>query len=434
MSDNMSLFLKSLKQPANKPLDYFLSYVKVESQSDETSGTWPSSQGQLNLAGRLVDDLAELGLDAELDENGYVMAKLAANCEQPAGSVKLGLLAHIDTSPDLSGENVLPRIVHYEGGPIPLNEDKNIMLDPAVFPNLLPYVGQDLVVTDGNTLLGADDKAGVAAIVGLIAYLKANPELPHGELRFAFTPDEEIGLGPQRFDVPAFDADFAYTVDGGLEGELEYENFNAAAAKVRISGRNVHPGSAKDKMINATLVARRFSQFFDASDTPEHTEGKEGFYHLTDWSSSVETATLSYIIRDFDAGNFSLRKQAMLDAARSINRNYGEELVRVELRDQYYNMKSRIEPYPFLIDLARRAMLAAEVEPLETAVRGGTDGAQLSYKGLPCPNLFTGGENFHGRYEFLSINSFHKSIETLIYLVQLYSQLDLSDAHSPTES
>ncbi len=422
---NMTEYLASLKQPERTPLDYLVSYLKIDSMSDDTTGTWPSTPGQLDMGRKLVEDFRELGIEAILDENGYVMARLASNLPARENGVKLGLIAHVDTSPDMSGRDVKPRLVRYEGGPITLNEAEGIVMDPQTFPNLLKHEGHDLLVTDGTTLLGADDKAGVAAIVSLAAYLKANPELPHGELRFGFTPDEEIGSGAHRFDVEKFDADFAYTLDGGEEGELEYENFNAAGAIVRIKGRNVHPGSAKDKMINAGLLARRFSLFLPETDVPEKTEGKEGFYHLTSWESTVEEAALQYIIRDFDDLSFQARKKAMQDAAGIINDEYGAELVQVEIKDQYYNMKRQIEPYPFLIELARTAMLRAGVEPRETAVRGGTDGSQLSYKGLPCPNLFVGGENFHGRYEFLCVNTFHKAIETLIHLAGLFGEKEV---------
>lgn len=422
MSEYKSDFLRSLNQPLRSPMDYLVSYLKIDSQSDETSGSWPSSPGQLDMARQLVADFKEIGIDATLDENGYVFAKLKSNLPDGEDRIKLGLIAHVDTSPDMSGKNVSPKVVHYEGGPIVLNDEEQIILEPETFPNLLEHIGHDLLVTDGQTLLGADDKAGVAAIVSLAAYLQANPDLPHGELRFGFTPDEEIGLGAHRFDVDAFDADFAYTMDGGEEGELEFENFNAASAVVKIKGRNVHPGTAKDKMINASLVAREFSLAFDAKDTPEHTDGLEGFYHLTSWNSSVEEAILTYIIRDFDDKSFTARKEAMSATAKAINEKYGQDLVEVVLKDQYYNMKSKIEPYPFLIELAKEAMQKAGVTPKVTAVRGGTDGSQLSYKGLPCPNLFVGGENFHGRYEFMCIQTFHKAIDTLIHLVDCFSK------------
>lgn len=422
MTEFSTEFLSTLKQPERTALDYLISYLKIDSQSDETTGAWPSTPGQLDMSRQLVADFAALGIEATLDENGYTYAKLPSNLEGRESALKLGLIAHVDTSPDMSGKNVNPRVLRYEGGPIVLNEAEGIVMDPETFPNLLPHVGRDLLVTDGTTLLGADDKAGVAAIMGLVSYLVANPELKHGELRFGFTPDEEIGQGAHRFDVAGFDADFAYTMDGGVEGELEYENFNAAGARVSFKGRNVHPGSAKDKMINAGLVARAFSLAFDEQDTPEHTEGLEGFYHLNSWQSTVEDATLTYIIRDFDRDSFEARKQAMRDAAERLNEQYGEGTVQLELKDQYYNMKEKIEPYPFLIDLAKTAMEEAGVKPLETAVRGGTDGSQLSYMGLPCPNLFVGGENFHGRYEFLNINSFYRAIEMLVHLVKHFGE------------
>lgn len=412
--------LKSLKQPSKSAIDYLLSYLAIDSQSDPTSGQWPSTEKQKDMCRQLVQDFADMGITAEMTEDGYVYASLPSNTTNAAN--KLGLIAHVDTSPDMSGANVRPGSVLYEGGPITLNADQNIILEPDTFPNLLPHIGQDLLVTDGTTLLGVDDKAGVAAIVALAAYLQANPELPHGELRFGFTPDEEIGTGAHRFDVARFDADVAYTMDGGREGEYEFESFNAAGAVVKVKGRNVHPGTAKDKMINATLVAREYSALFDRRDTPEHTEGFEGFYHLMEWNSTVESAKLNYIIRDFDRPNFEKRKQAMLDAAEQINAQYGAGTVTVEIKDQYYNMREIVEQYPFMIELAEQAMHMTGVTPVQASIRGGTDGSQLSYMGLPCPNLWVGGENFHGRYEFLNIQTFYKAIEMLIHLVKLYGE------------
>ena len=409
--------LEDLKPAARSGLDYFLSYVAIESTADEESGEWPSSPGQLELARQIVADLAEIGIEAELDKNGYVMATIPGNTDAKT----LGLIAHMDTSPDFTARDVKPRRLHYTGGDIVLNETEGIVLDEATFPNLRKHVGHDLIVTDGTTLLGADDKAGVAAIVELAALLQANPKVPHGPIALGFTPDEEIGNGAARFDVERFGAAYAYTLDGGAEGELEYENFNAAVATVRFKGRNVHPGSAKDKLVNAALLAADYAWRLPEAERPEHTAGREGFYHLTKMSGNTEEARLEFIIRDHDMDRFKVRKAHMQAIAGEMNDTLGQERVTIELRDQYYNMIKQIKPYPELVERAREAMRAVGVEPAEAPIRGGTDGAQLSFKGLPCPNLFTGGENFHGPYEFLDVDTFERSVAMLVALVQLFA-------------
>ncbi|NJP40702.1 peptidase T [Oscillospiraceae bacterium HV4-5-C5C] len=411
--------------PQTDALTYFLRYIDVESTSDEARAEqhWPSSEGQLRLARLLQADLGRLGLTASLDENGYVMARIPSNLppERPAGALKLGFIAHMDTAPDLTARNVRPRQVHYEGGDLVLNEEKGIVMKEALFPNLSRHRGEDLIVTDGQTLLGADDKAGVAALLALADTLQQNPDIPHGEICLAFTPDEEIGRGAHRFNLAAFGADVAYTVDGGPLGELEYANFNAAGAVVTVTGRNVHPGSAKGKLLNAALAARDYTLGFDRQDTPEHTAGREGFFHLLQFDGSVEKAVLQYIIRDFDRESFEARKQQMQRQAELLNQQLGETAVQVDIQDQYYNMEEQIRPHFYLVELAREAMRRCGVTPLEQPIRGGTDGAQLSFRGLPCPNLFTGGDNFHGRYEFLSLPEFRKLGDVLLCLVQLFA-------------
>ena len=363
--------------------------------------------------------LEELGLkDISLDENGYLFATLPSNVNHEVPVV--GFIAHMDTSPDMSGENVKPRIVEkYDGKDIPLCAEENIILSPANFPELLDHVGEDLIVTDGHTLLGADDKAGIAEIVGAVAYLIAHPEIKHGDIRIGFNPDEEIGLGAHKFDVEKFGAKWAYTMDGGEVGELEFENFNAAAAKIRVKGRNVHPGYAKNKMINSLLVANEYASLLPANETPGTTEGYEGFYHLIGMEGEVENTVLSYIVRDHDREKFEARKQALLNYAAQLNEKYGEGTVTVELKDQYYNMRQQVEPLMHIIDIAFAAMQEAGVTPKVKAIRGGTDGAQLSFKGLPCPNIFAGGLNFHGRYEFVPVQSIEKAMNVVVKIAEL---------------
>jgi peptidase T len=400
-------------------IERFLKYVTFDTQSDESTGVTPSTPKQMVFAQYLKTELEELGLkDISLDENGYLFATLPSNVDHEVPVV--GFIAHMDTSPDMSGENVKPRIVEkYDGKDIPLCAEENIILSPANFPELLDHVGEDLIVTDGHTLLGADDKAGIAEIVGAVAYLIAHPEIKHGDIRIGFNPDEEIGLGAHKFDVEKFGAKWAYTMDGGEVGELEFENFNAAAAKIRVKGRNVHPGYAKNKMINSLLVANEYASLLPADETPGTTEGYEGFYHLIGMEGEVENTVLSYIVRDHDREKFEARKQALLDYAAQLNEKYGEGTVTVELKDQYYNMRQQVEPLMHIIDIAFAAMQEAGVTPKVKAIRGGTDGAQLSFKGLPCPNIFAGGLNFHGRYEFVPVQSIEKAMNVVVKIVEL---------------
>lgn len=400
-------------------IERFLEYVTFDTQSDESTGVTPSTPKQMVFAQYLKTELEELGLkDISLDENGYLFATLPSNVDHEVPVV--GFIAHMDTSPDMSGENVKPRIVEkYDGKDIPLCAEENIILSPANFPELLDHVGEDLIVTDGHTLLGADDKAGIAEIVGAVAYLIAHPEIKHGDIRIGFNPDEEIGLGAHKFDVKKFGAKWAYTMDGGEVGELEFENFNAAAAKIRVKGRNVHPGYAKNKMINSLLVANEYASLLPADETPGTTEGYEGFYHLIGMEGEVENTVLSYIVRDHDREKFEVRKQALLDYAAQLNEKYGEGTVTVELKDQYYNMRQQVEPLMHIIDIAFAAMQEAGVTPKVKAIRGGTDGAQLSFKGLPCPNIFAGGLNFHGRYEFVPVQSIEKAMNVVVKIAEL---------------
>ena len=399
----------------------FLKYVKFDTQSDEETNLTPSTPGQMIFAQYLERELRDLGLeDISLDDNGYLMATLPANTSRCVPTV--GFIAHLDTSPDLSGKNVNPRIVKaYDGGDITLNDAKGIVLSPSEFPELLHYVGQDLIVTDGNTLLGADDKAGIAEIVTAVEYLKEHPEIEHGRIRIAFNPDEEIGLGAHKFDVERFAADWAYTMDGGEVGELEYENFNAAVAKVTFRGRNVHPGYAKHKMINSIRIANQFILMLPRWETPEHTEGYEGFYHLIHIDGSVETTTLTYIIRDHDRDRFERRKKELEHLVRKTNNEF-PDCCSIDIKDQYYNMREKIEPVRHIIDIAEEAMRLAGVTPVVVPIRGGTDGAQLSFKGLPCPNIFAGGLNFHGRYEFVPIPSMEAAERTIIEIAKLVAK------------
>lgn len=394
-------------------IDRFLKYVTFDTQSDELTNMTPSTPGQMVFAEFLKKELEDLGLtEISLDENGYLMATLPANCEKDIPTI--GFIAHLDTSPDMSGKNVKPRIVrNYDGKTITLNQDQNIELSPEEFPELLNYIGEDLIVTDGTTLLGADDKAGIAEIVSAIEYLMAHPEIKHGKIRVAFNPDEEIGMGAHKFDVELFGCEFAYTMDGGAVGELEFENFNAASAKVTIKGRNVHPGSAKHKMINSMRVATQFIVMLPRWETPEHTEGYEGFYHLVGIQGTVEETVLNYIIRDHDRARFESRKREIEHLVNKTNSEY-PGCCSVEIKDQYYNMREKIEPVMHIIELAEQAMREAGVEPKVQPIRGGTDGAQLSFKGLPCPNIFAGGENFHGRYEYVPISSMEKAMNVIV--------------------
>ncbi len=402
-------------------VDRFLQYVKFDTQSDELTNLWPSTPGQMEFAQYLEKELQSMGLeDITLDDNGYLMATLPANIETPVPTV--GFIAHLDTSPDMSGRHVTPRIIKgYEGGDITLNAEKGIVLSPREFPELDSYRGQDLIVTDGNTLLGADDKAGIAEIISAVDYLMKHPEIKHGKIRIAFNPDEEIGQGAHKFDVEQFGADFAYTMDGGEIGELEYENFNAAVAKVTFIGRNVHPGYAKHKMINSIRIANQFTSMLPRWETPEHTEGYEGFYHLISIEGNVEKTVVTYIIRDHDRDRFERRKKELEHLVRKINNEFPNSTA-IEIKDQYYNMREKIEPVMHIIDIAEDAMRIAGVEPHVVPIRGGTDGAQLSFKGLPCPNIFAGGLNFHGRYEFIPIPSMEKATQVIVEIARIVAE------------
>ena len=400
-------------------VERFLRYVSFDTQSDENSGVTPSTPKQMVFAQYLKGELEALGLEEiELDEHGYLYATLPANTDKEVPTI--GFIAHMDTSPDMTGAGVTPRIVHdYDGSDIVLCEEENIVLAPAQFPELLDHKGEDLIVTNGKTLLGADDKAGIAEIVTAIVYLQQHPEIKHGKIRVGFNPDEEIGLGAHKFDVAKFGCEWAYTMDGGEVGELEFENFNAAAAKVIVKGRNVHPGYAKNKMVNAIRVANEFMSLLPGNETPECTDGYEGFYHVVGVEGEVEQATITYIIRDHDRAKFEARKECMLAWGEAINAKYGAGTVTVELKDQYYNMRQQIEPVMHIIDIARQAMEEAGVTPKVKAIRGGTDGAQLSFKGLPCPNIFAGGLNFHGRYEFVPIQSMEKAMNVVVKIAEI---------------
>lgn len=402
--------------------DRFLRYVKYDTQSDELTNLTPSTPGQFAFAQILEKELRELGLEEiSLDENGYLMATLPANTDKK-GVPTVGFIAHLDTSPDMSGRNVNPRIVKaYEGGDITLNEADNIILSPSQFPELLNYLGQDLIVTDGTTLLGADDKAGIVEIISAVVYLQKHPEIKHGKIRVAFNPDEEIGQGAHKFDVERFGADWAYTMDGGEIGELEYENFNAAVAKVTFKGRNVHPGYAKHKMVNSIRMANQFILMLPRWETPEHTEGYEGFYHLVQIEGDVEKTTLTYIIRDHDRDRFERRKKELEHLVRKTNNEF-PECCAIEIKDQYYNMREKIEPVMHIIEIAKQAMKDAGVTPKVQPIRGGTDGAQLSFKGLPCPNIFAGGLNFHGRFEFVPVPSMEKARDVIVEIARIVNE------------
>ena len=399
----------------------FLHYVSFDTQSDELTHMTPSTPGQMFFAKELEKELQRIGLsDISLDDNGYLMATLPSNSDKELPTV--GFIAHLDTSPDCSGRKVSPRIVeNYDGKEIVLCAEDNVALRPDEFPELLHYIGQDLIVTDGKTLLGADDKAGVAEIVSAMEYLLSHPEIKHGKIRIGFTPDEEIGQGADHFDVKRFGADWAYTMDGGEIGELEYENFNAAVARITFKGRNVHPGYAKHKMINSLRVAIQYAIMLPRWETPEHTEGYEGFYHLISCEGSVEETTLSYIIRDHDRDRFERRKKEFEHLVRKINREF-PDCASLEIKDQYYNMREKIEPVMHIVDLAEEAMKNVGVTTVVVPVRGGTDGARLSFEGLPCPNIFAGGLNFHGRYEFVPIASRVKARDVIVEIARLVAE------------
>jgi len=398
--------------------DRFLKYVSFTTTSDENTNMTPSTPGQMVFAVYLVEELNSIGLqDVNLDKNGYVMATLPANTDKDIPTI--GFISHMDTSPDMSGKHVKPRIVsNYDGENIVLNEEKGIIFETSKYPEILQYKGQDIIVTDGTTLLGADDKAGLAEIVTAMEYLIAHPEIKHGKIRVGFTPDEEIGQGADHFNVNLFGADWAYTMDGGEIGELEYENFNAAGAKVHFNGTNVHPGYAYHKMVNSMRIAQQFIGMLPRHETPEHTEGYEGFYHLTNIEGSVEKTTVSYIIRDHDRDRFDSRKKEFEHLVHKINAEFGVNTATLEMKDQYYNMREKIEPVMHIIDLAFDAMKQVGVTPDVKPIRGGTDGARLSFEGLPCPNIFAGGHNFHGRFEYVPVQSMEKAMQVIIKIVE----------------
>ena len=403
-----------------KVVQRFLKYVTFDTTANPNNSNCPSSEGQKVFANYLVEELKSLGLeDAHVDENSYVMATLKGNTE---GVETIGFISHLDTAPDVTGKNVKPKIIkNYDGKDIVLNEELNIITSPKDYPDLKKFIGEDLIVTDGTTLLGADDKAGISEIVTAIEYLVNNPEIKHGDIKIGFTPDEEIGRGADLFNVEKFGAKYAYTIDGGIMGELQYENFNAAAAKITIQGRNVHPGAAKNKMINALHIAAEISQMFPQSERPETTEGYEGFYHLNDINGNVENATMVYIIRDHSKEKFEYRKQYMKDAISKVSEKYNGR-VTLELNDQYYNMKEQVEPVKFIVDIAEEAMKECDITPIIVPIRGGTDGARLSFMGLPCPNIFTGGLNFHSKNECIPIIALEKCSNLIVKIAQKYAQ------------
>ena len=403
-----------------KVVQRFLKYVTFDTTANPNNSNCPSGEGQRVFANYLVEELKSLGLeDAHVDENSYVMATLRGNTE---GVETIGFISHLDTAPDVTGKNVKPKIIkNYDGKDIVLNEELNIITSPKDYPDLKKFIGEDLIVTDGTTLLGADDKAGISEIVTAIEYLVNNPEIKHGDIKIGFTPDEEIGRGADLFNVEKFGAKYAYTIDGGIMGELQYENFNAAAAKITIQGRNVHPGAAKNKMINALHIAAEISQMFPQSERPETTEGYEGFYHLNDINGNVENATMVYIIRDHSKEKFEHRKQYMKDAISKVSEKYNGR-VTLELNDQYYNMKEKVEPVKFIVDIAEEAMKECDITPIIVPIRGGTDGARLSFMGLPCPNIFTGGLNFHSKNECIPIIALEKCSNLIVKIAQKYAQ------------
>lgn len=405
-----------------KLIDRFLKYVKYDTQSDENSQVTPSTEKQMHFAEVLRQEMQAMGLqDITLDANGYLFATLPATTRKEVPVI--GFIAHMDTSPDMTGKEVCPRIVEkYEGGDIVLDAEENILLSPLQFPELLLHKGEDLVVTDGHTLLGADDKAGIAEIMDAMDYLIAHPEIEHGKVRIGFNPDEEIGLGAHKFDVERFGAEWAYTMDGGEKGELEYENFNAAGAKITIRGRNVHPGTAKGKMINSLRIANELVGLVPVSESPECTEGYEGFYHLIAIRGGVEETTVQYIIRDHDRTLFEKRKGNLEEWVRMLNEKYGAGTLMLELKDQYYNMREKITPVMHVVDLAAEAMRQLGIQPVVKPIRGGTDGAQLSFMGLPCPNLFAGGINFHGRYEFVPVQNMELASKVIVKIVELTAE------------
>ena len=403
-------------------IDRFISYVTVDTESDPTSDTTPSTAKQWDLANALVEELKHIGLqDVTIDENAYIMATLPSNVPHEVPTI--GFISHFDTTPDFTGMDVKPQIIeNYDGKDIVLNKAQNIILSPSYFEDLLLYKGQTLITTDGTTLLGADDKAGITEIVSAMEYLVQHPEIKHGKIRVGFTPDEEIGRGAHKFDVEKFGAEWAYTMDGSQVGELEYENFNAAGALVSIKGKIVHPGYAKGKMVNSMYIATDYINSLPRLETPEHTQDRQGFFHLYSVTGEVDSTQLQYIIRDHDKEHFEARKEMMLKLADELNSQLGQPCVSVEIKDQYFNMREKIEPVMHIVDIAQKAMEQAGIRPLIKPIRGGTDGSQLSFKGLPCPNIFAGGHNFHGRFEYVPIESIQKAIEVIINIAQLVGE------------
>ena len=403
-----------------KLLDKFLRYVAVETTSNEESETQPSSAKELDLLHLLRDELIQMGIKAELDEYGYVMATIPANTRKKIPAI--GFIAHVDTAPDASGKNIHPQIIkNWNGEDIVLNKKKNIVLRTAEFPEMLQYKGQTMITTDGTTLLGADDKAGVAEIMWAAQYIMEHPEFKHGEIKIGFTPDEEIGRGVVKFDVEKFGARYAYTMDGGEIGELEYENFNAAAAKIHIQGSNIHPGYGKDKMVNSMLIAMELDAMLPVEQRPRYTQGYEGFFHLTSINGTVEETNMSYIIRDHDRAKFEEKKALMTSIVKYLNQKYGK-VVKLELKHQYYNMRQEVEPHFFIVEKAIKAMEMAGVKPKVQPIRGGTDGANLSFMGLPCPNIFAGGHNFHGKLEYVPLESMGKAAEVILNIIKLFAE------------
>ncbi|MDY5357756.1 MAG: peptidase T [Candidatus Cryptobacteroides sp.] len=404
-----------------KILDRFLRYVAVDTQSDPQSESQPSAEKELSLLKMLRDELLEMGVEAQLDEFGYVMGRIPSNCSEDIPAV--GFIAHVDTAPDASGKDIKPQIIRdYDGGDIPLKGVEGLALSPSDFPEMLSYKGQTIITTDGTTLLGADDKAGVAEIMDAVQYIVEHPEFKHGDICIGFTPDEEIGRGVVKFDVKKFGARYAYTMDGGAVGELEYENFNAASACVRIQGRNLHPGYAKGKMLNAILIGMELNSLLPVEQRPEYTEGYEGFYHIIGFEGSVEKAEFSYIIRDHDIDLYEQRKKFIQKCVDFINEKYGEGTATVEIKHQYYNMRKEVEPHYHIVEKAKKAMEMEGIVPLIKPIRGGTDGANLSFMGLPCPNIFAGGHNFHGKLEFVPLESMEKASKVILNIVSLYCE------------
>ena len=405
--------------PKQHIIDRFIGYVKIDTESDPNSETTPSTEKQWDLANKLAEELKEIGLqDVTIDENAYIMATLPSNVDHDTPVI--GFISHFDTTPDFTGANVNPQIIEdYDGNDIILNKDENIVLSPLYFEDLNQYKGQTIITTDGTTLLGADDKAGITEIVSAMEYLIQHPEIKHGKIRVGFTPDEEIGRGAHKFDVKKFGADWAYTMDGSQIGELEYENFNAAGAVITVKGKSVHPGYAKGKMVNSILIAQEFIDLLPKTEVPEQTEDREGFFHLHTIKGNVEETILQYIIRDHDKGRFEKRKQFLKDIASRLNKEYNKEAIEVEITDQYFNMKEKVEPVMHIVDIAEKAMKAVGVKPIIKPIRGGTDGSQLSYMGLPCPNIFAGGHNFHGRYEYVPVESMLKAVEVIVKIAEI---------------